>query len=101
MLAGALQPAATTITVFPNIAALGVTVSGTEGTEVSGIVATFSDPDPNGQASDYTATVDWGDGSPPTEGTGITKDAEGTFAVTAAHSYTEEGSYIPTVAISD
>jgi cyclophilin family peptidyl-prolyl cis-trans isomerase len=45
-------------------------------------VAVFQDTDPNGQASDWSATINWGDGHQ-TTGT-ITKDAKGQFTVTAA-----------------
>ena len=34
----------------------------TTGVPFNGVVATFSDADPNGTASDYTATIVWGDG---------------------------------------
>jgi hypothetical protein len=38
------------------------TVSPTVGVPFTGVVATFSDADPNGNARDYTATINWGDG---------------------------------------
>ena len=51
----------TVITTFP----MDFTV--TEGTAVPDgtFVATFSDDNPAASASDFTATIDWGDGSPP------------------------------------
>ena len=37
-----------------------------EGGEFTANLATFTDPDPNAQASHYTATIDWGDPDPNT-----------------------------------
>ena len=51
------------------IAASGTTFSATEGAGFSGTVATFDDADPAGMVSDYTATIDWGDGLPTSSGT--------------------------------
>jgi hypothetical protein len=59
-------------------------------------VATFSDDDLNDTAADFTATVDWGDGSPLDTGKGIgtvtVTGSNGSFTVTGAHTYTDEGS---------
>ena len=43
--------------------ATGVAVAATEGSSFTGAVATFTDDDPSGTASDYTATITWGDGN--------------------------------------
>src|SRR5207245_3578627 len=45
------------------LSATGVPVSATAGVAFSATVATFTDADPAGTASDYTATISWGDGS--------------------------------------
>jgi hypothetical protein len=65
------------------------------------IVAVFKDPNfLNARASDFTATVDWGDGSPATTGT-ISKDLQnGQFNVTASHQYAKAGLYTPTTTIT-
>ena len=75
------------------------TLSGTEGASFSGIVATFTDADPIGVLSDYTASIDWGDGQTST-GT-ITSGTSGSFTVSGSHSYLEEGNYAVSVAIGD
>jgi len=62
-------------------------------------VATFTDADPGGTASDYTATIDWGDATPMTAGT-ITANGTG-FSVTGSHTYTLAGNYTITVTIHD
>jgi hypothetical protein len=54
-------------------------------------VATFSDAGGNGPASQYTATIDWGDGTT-SPGT-ITGPSDGAFSVTGSHTYAEEGLY--------
>src|SRR6202012_2138420 len=62
-------------------------------------VATFTDPLIAATASDFTATINWGDGSQ-TSGTVIAQNGGG-FAVTGAHTYAEEGSYTIGVAVAD
>jgi hypothetical protein len=60
--------------------------------------ATFRDADPNGSLEDYTATIDWGDGS---SGPGvIVADGNG-FRVVGNHAYGQEGSYSVIVAVLD
>jgi hypothetical protein len=44
------------------LSATGASINGTEGTAISGAtVATFTDANPNATASDFTATIDWGE----------------------------------------
>src|SRR5207244_715664 len=67
---GGTSSATVSITINPSpISASGVAVSAAEGMAFSGKpVATFTDPGGSGSASDYTATIDWGDGTAPTAG---------------------------------
>lgn len=65
-----------------------------------GVVANFSDADPGGIASDYTATVDWGDGAPPTTGT-IGNGLNASFTVSGQHTYTSLGPFTVLVRIDD
>jgi hypothetical protein len=80
------------------ITASGTTVSATEGAKFSGKVATFSDPDTSATASEYTATIEWGDS---TSSTGTVSGSGGSFAVSGEHTYAEEGTYTITVKITD
>lgn len=89
----------TTVTVYPPITATPVAVSAVEGQSFTVPVATFTDPDPAGSAEDYLASIDWGDGTPLSAGT-VTKAGD-TFTVDAGHTYAEEGSYSPSVTITD
>ncbi|HUY34129.1 MAG TPA: DUF4214 domain-containing protein [Pirellulales bacterium] len=75
-------------------------IAATEGASFSGTVATFSDANPAGAAGDYTATINWEDGST-TSGT-VTTSTGGGFAVSGSHVFLEEGSSLPvSVVITD
>jgi len=77
-----------------------VTIAGTDGVTMSNItVATFTDADPNGSLGDYTASIDWGDGTS-TAGT-VAINPNGGFEVDGTHAYTQGGNYTVAVAISD
>jgi hypothetical protein len=78
--------------------ATATTITSPEYTSFSGIVATFTDADPNGAATDYTATVDWGDG---TTTAGVIGTAGSAFNVTGSHVYAEDGTHTITVTIAD
>ncbi len=82
------------------LAATGVPVSATAGTQLSATVATFTHADPAGTASDYTATIDWGDGSSSTAGT-VGAAAGGGFEVKGSHTYAATGQYTTTITIND
>jgi hypothetical protein len=75
-----------------------VAASATAGTPFSGTVATFTDADPAGAAGDYTATIDWGDG---TQSAGTITAAGGGFSVAGSHTYATGASEPVTVTITD
>jgi hypothetical protein len=79
----------------------GVTFHPTEQVSFTGTVATFTDADPTGAASDYTAMIAWGNGQS-SAGT-VTADPliAGQFDVIGTHSYVAAGQYPVTVAIHD
>ena len=58
-----------------------------QGLNVGGIIV-----DGPGDFTDYTATIDWGDGTAPTTGL-LTIDPVGTFYVLGTHTYAKTGSY--------
>jgi parallel beta-helix repeat protein len=73
------------------IAASGVAVSGYEFSALTGVtVATFTDTDVSLAASDFSALIDWGDG---TTSAGSVMLASDTYAVTGSHEYLDEGHY--------
>lgn len=61
-------------------------------------VVTFTDADPNGTSSDYTASIAWGDG---TISTGTITSTSSGFTVTGTHAYSATGNYTATATISD
>lgn len=88
-----------TSTVDPSIVATGAAVTGTEGAPFNGTVATFTDPDASSTASEYSATISWGDGSS-SAGT-VSGPNGGQFTVTGSHTYAEEGTDSTSVLIQD
>ena len=75
-------------------------MSATAGVQFSGTVATFTEAVPDTVASDYTATIDWGDGTATTAGT-VTAASGGGFAVSGSHTYANGGAYTTSVTITD
>jgi len=74
-------------------------IAATAGLTFNGLVAIFSDLDPNGNAKNFTATINWGDGhfSPGT----ITANASGGFNVNGANTYAGGGNYPVTIDVAD
>lgn len=52
-----------------------------------GAVATFADNNPDAIPGDFAATIDWGDGTAPTQGTVAFSPGNGGFTVSGTHSY--------------
>lgn len=65
----------------------------------TGVVATFSDSDPNGNAKDFTATINWGDGHF-SLGT-LTKNAQGGFDVSGTNTYSIPVNFTIDVDVAD
>jgi hypothetical protein len=68
-------------------------------TSFAGSVASFTDADPHGTVSDYTATIDWGDISV-SPGT-VSGPVGGPFTVSGSHTYATTGPFTITVSIAD
>jgi hypothetical protein len=76
---------ATVAAAAPTLAVTGQNIQVTKGQQFSGTVAGFTDTDTSSAAGDFTATIDWGDG---TRSTGtIAADSSGGFTVTGTHTY--------------
>lgn len=81
------------------ISAQGTSLSDlTEGKSFNGTVATFTDPDKSASPTEYSASIDWGDGS---TSTGTITGTGGNFTVNGTHTYNEQGSYTVKVTITD
>ncbi len=78
------------------LASQGTTINSTN--PFSGTVATFTDADPNGTVTEYTALIDWGDGTA-TPGT-VAQDGSH-FDVNGTHAYAELGPHTVTVHVCD
>ena len=66
----------------------------------SGVTATFTDANPAPHLSDFTATIDWGDGSS-SAGAVSGPDGSGVFSVSGSHTYGHSGSYVVKTVIHD
>jgi hypothetical protein len=77
----------------------GKTVKATEGTAFNGVIATFTDANPNDPATAYTAVIHWGDGN--TSNATIVRTGRGVFNVDGSNNYADEGTYSVAVNISD
>jgi N-acetylneuraminic acid mutarotase len=65
-----------------------------EGQAVTNVVlGTFTDPFSDDNASEYTATIDWGDGSTQDAAGAIVDNGKGNFTVLGSHLYAEDGAY--------
>ena len=63
---------------------------GTTDKSFSGVVANLTDTDTSMGASDYTATIDWGDGN---TSAGTVTGSNGSFKVSGSHNYSSTGSF--------
>jgi hypothetical protein len=80
-------------------AAGGYSFTGTEPAAISAPVAIFTDPNPSAQASEYSASVNWGDGT--ATSAGAVTGSGGSYQVSGSHSYAGTGYYTVTVHITD
>jgi RHS repeat-associated protein len=77
----------------------GVGFDAVEGSSFAGLqVATFTDTG-IGTASDFTATINWGDGTAAT--TGTVTGSSGAYTIAGSHKYVEEGDFTVTVTVND
>ena len=64
------------------------------GALLSGIVVgSFTDANTSAPVTDFTSTIDWGDGSPNDAGTIVAGSSGGRFNVEGTHAYAKAGSY--------
>jgi hypothetical protein len=78
------------------LSAAAVNFGATAGAPWAGTVATFTNPDPFHGAADFSALIDWGDGSTSTG----TVSGTGTLTVGGSHTYATPDSYAASVQIS-
>ena len=74
-------------------------LTATAGAALSGNLDSFTDADPNATAKDFTAQIDWGDG---TLGSAtVAAGSSGAFNVSGSHVYAQAGDYTVTVTERD
>jgi hypothetical protein len=69
------------------------------GSPFTGTVANFSDTLTSATVADFTATINWGDGTPVT--TGTVSGGGGSFHVSGTHTYAGPGTFSVVVTLSD
>ncbi|HEV2949418.1 MAG TPA: LamG-like jellyroll fold domain-containing protein, partial [Gemmataceae bacterium] len=81
---------------------LAPSISAIESTQFSGVVASVTDPDPPAPLSAWTASINWGDGSPVSAGTITQPGGTGTnLVVSGSHTYSDEGSFQVTATVKE
>jgi hypothetical protein len=80
------------------LTAQSLTFTAKPGQAFSGTVATFTDSDTSNVASDFSATIDWGDG---TTSAGVITDTAGAISVSGTHTYATSGQDAVSVTLSD
>jgi hypothetical protein len=79
---------------------VGSSITAVPGTAFTGVVGGFVDESIYGAPADFTATIDWGDGSATSAGT-VTTNPKAGFDVTGTHTYSAKGFYTITVSVRD
>lgn len=85
-----------TVIDYPILATGTAAVSGNASSAVSGTVAAFTDPETTDTSSQFTATINWGDGS---FTIGTVAGGSGTFTVAGSHTYVGAGVFSVSVTI--
>lgn len=67
----------------------------------TGSVGSFTSPDPTATPSSFTATIDWGDGTPDTTAVISNGSTPGSFLVGGTHTYNFAGTYSIKVVVSE
>ena len=80
------------------ILATGENIYAIEDIPLPHLAASFTDSNPQATASSFTATIDWGDGTPATTGTILGSPLLG-YAVFGTHQYDASGSFVTTITI--
>jgi hypothetical protein len=97
---GVPSTAVGTAVVGASLSGTGLTFNVLEGAPTNGQVALFTSLRPNNGPHDFTALIDWGDGSVTP---GVLTGSNGTYAVTGGgdHVYAGEGTFTVVVAVTD
>jgi hypothetical protein len=94
----ALSSSTVTVAEADVLTAHGLTFTASPGQAFSGTVATLTDTDTSNVASDFSATINWGDG---TSTTGVITDTAGIISVSGTHTYGSAGRDAVTVILTE
>lgn len=86
------------------LSATGKQLSEHHDTTFTATIATLSDADPGGVATDYTGSINWGDGtttSCPSAACAIVRQSNGTFSISASHRFHKNGKFTVTIKLTD
>lgn len=88
------------------LTASGQTVTATANIPFTGVVASFTDANPNAPLSDFSVapggvTVDWGDSTPLDTNVSVIANGNGSFSISGAHPFQTAGTFTVTVQITD
>ena len=83
--------------------ATALTASTGQPLPAASIIGSFTDANTAAAASDFTATIDWGDGSPTSVGSVVAGTAAGSFNVEATHTYAKPNATViqPTIVVHE
>ncbi|HKC18219.1 MAG TPA: hypothetical protein VKE27_01175 [Candidatus Dormibacteraeota bacterium] len=76
-------------------------INAVEGSQVGPEIATLVDSDPTATPGQYTASINWGDGSPPVNPTIVSTATPGHFILEATHQYADAGDYFVGIGVRD
>src|SRR5262245_11394796 len=88
-----------TVTQSESLSGTGATITTIEQDTFSGTVATFGDTNPAASPADFTATIDWGDGT--SDAGTVSGSLGGPFSISGSHIYAEDGSYTTSVMLTE
>ena len=92
----------TTVADAPLTAGTAAASGGVEGVTATTLSASFSDANHGAPTSDFSGTINWGDGQTTTfDSSAVTSNGGGAFTVGGSHTYAEEGSDTITVTVND
>ncbi len=77
------------------------TIDAVEGARFSGIVGSFDDANPNAPLTDYTVTINWGDGESSSANITQPGGTGTTFDVSGVHTYVKYGTYQISIEVDD